>query len=84
MEPKTVIPQVTCIDCGKQITTKIAMKTVQMGVHRCEECQRTYNDNLYLDNGSEAIVKENADRDTMSDISTHEENEAALDKLLED
>jgi len=83
MEAKKTVPQVTCSDCGKGMKTHTLMKSANIGLFRCKECQRTYNDNLYLDNGSESVIREDADREKRFAVDLHN-TESELDRLLED
>jgi len=73
-----------CVDCGKLVPMIESVPSEPVVIHRCESCQIAYDDRTYLDKHSGAVIKESADRTEDGDHQTHEENEAELDKILED
>lgn len=52
-------------------------------ITKCKECQIIIADEKYLDDGSEQVLKENADRPKQI-RADYNEQESELDKLLEE
>lgn len=71
-----------CADCRCNVGMAQKIKFKAYERIRCAKCHLTYNDNLYLDEGSEAMIKERIDRDEEVHANYFEQ-ERELDELLE-
>lgn len=78
------IKQVECVDCKKPINNKISIRSNQIGVHRCDECQRAYNDNVYLDEHAVSVIRERVDREEGDIPTDFMEYELELNDMLKD
>lgn len=66
-----------CTRCGKDKGFN------SHNIPMCKECMREVADAQYLDEGSESVIKENADRPKQVRCD-YNEQESELDKLLEE
>ena len=74
---ETINDGTICTRCGRDKGFKSKEQAM------CHECKRELADSKYLDEGSEQIIKENADRPKQVRIDLNEQ-EAELDKMLEE
>jgi hypothetical protein len=76
---ETKIDADKCVRCGKDKNHGALRRDLPF----CVPCARELSDEQYLDDGSESVIKENADRPKQVRVDLNEQ-ETELDKLLEE